>query len=459
MSVFGSQFYLIAMPLAAVIILDATAYEMGILFSLEMLPFLLFGLIAGVLADRRRRRMIMIVCDFGRAVALAVIPISWYLDALSLPIMYAVAFVAGTFTAFFDISYQAYLPVLVKRSELLDANSKLETSRASSQVAGPSIAGLAVNALGAPLAMTGNSLSFLGSAIFLLRVKKRELVERAEAYKSIFGEIKEGIDTVFSNKMLIGIAGCTATGNLFWSMSYAILMLFFESTLELSAAWIGAIFAVGALGAVAGAVLSSRIVSALGIGKAIILSAFLGGVPSMLIVLAYPSNALLVLMPIWFATGFTGVVYNVNQVSLRQAITPDRLQGKMNATMRSIVWGVYPIGGFIGGLLGEAVGLRMTILIAGIGMLVSVIWVVLSPVANVKVLPSAARERKKQADDKSRKIPSAAIRPQLQCESFGQNSAESPSCSHTDMYSFTNECNGDDTSSMSVLDAELGTKE
>jgi MFS family permease len=387
-SVFGSQFYLLAMPLAAVIILDASAYEMGVLFSLEMLPFLIFGLLAGVLADRKRRRTIMIFCDFGRAAVLAIVPISWYFDALSLPILYVVAFVAGIFTAFFDIAYQAYLPVLVKRSELLDANSKLETSRASSQIAGPSIAGLVVSAIGAPLAITGNSLSFLGSAAFLLRVKKRELVQRAESCKSVLGEIKEGIDIVLSSRMLKGIAGCTGTGNLFWGISFAILILFMESNLALSPTWIGAVFAVGALGAVIGAVSSSRIVSAIGLGRTIILSAFLGGVPTMLMVLAYPSNALLVLMPIWFAMGFTGVVYNVNQVSLRQAITPDRLQGKMNATMRFIVWGVYPIGGFIGGLLGEAVGLRTTILIAGIGTLASVLWVVLSPVAQVKVLPS-----------------------------------------------------------------------
>lgn len=376
------------MPLAAVIILDASAYEMGVLFSLEMLPFLIFGLLAGVLADRKRRRTIMIFCDFGRAAVLAIVPISWYFDALSLPILYVVAFVAGIFTAFFDIAYQAYLPVLVKRSELLDANSKLETSRASSQIAGPSIAGLVVSAIGAPLAITGNSLSFLGSAAFLLRVKKRELVQRAESCKSVLGEIKEGIDIVLSSRMLKGIAGCTGTGNLFWGISFAILILFMESNLALSPTWIGAVFAVGALGAVTGAVSSSRIVSAIGLGRTIILSAFLGGVPTMLMVLAYPSNALLVLMPIWFAMGFTGVVYNVNQVSLRQAITPDQLQGKMNATMRFIVWGVYPIGGFIGGLLGEAVGLRTTILIAGIGTLASVLWVVLSPVAQVKVLPS-----------------------------------------------------------------------
>lgn len=404
-SVFGSQFYLLAMPLAAVIVLDASASEMGILFALEMLPFLLFGLLAGVLADRRGRRSIMIVCDFGRAVVLAAIPVSWYFDVLTWPVMYAVAFTAGAFTAFFDIAYQAYLPVLVKRSDLLDANSKLETSRASSQVAGPSIAGLMVNALGAPLALAGNSISFLGSAVFLLRVKKKEIVQRAEVYKSVLSEIKEGLHIVFSNKMLRGIAGCTATANLFGSMSYAILMLFMESTLEIDPGWIGAIFAVGAMGAVVGAVGSSRVVSALGLGKTIVVSALLSGFPIFLMVLAYPGNALLVLMPIWFVNGVLMVLYNVNQVSLRQSITPDNLQGKMNATMRFLVWGVFPVGGLLGGILGETVGLRTTIIISGIGTLASVAWVAFSPVWNVKVIPKSVRKLRQSKDGSGRKAP------------------------------------------------------
>jgi len=391
-SVFGSQFYLLAMPLAAVIVLDATAYEMGILFAVEMLPFLLFGLLAGVLADRRGRRYIMIVCDFGRAATLAAIPLTWYLDLLSWPVMYGVAFVAGVFTAFFDIAYQAYLPVLVKRSELLDANSKLETSRASSQVAGPSIAGLAVDAIGAPLAMLANSVSFLGSAVFLLRVKQKELVARNRVHKSTLSEIKQGLHIVFSNKTLRGIAGCTATGNLFGSMSYAILMLFMESSLQLDASWIGAIFAVGALGAVFGALTSARVVSSLGLGKTIIVSAALGGIPTALMILAYPENAIIVLMPIWFVNGFATVLYNVNQVSLRQSITPNNLQGKMNATMRFLVWGVFPIGGLAGGFLGGAIGLRPTILISGAGMLISVLWVLFSPVRKTVSIPEETAE-------------------------------------------------------------------
>jgi MFS family permease len=390
-SVFGSQFYLLAMPLAAVIVLDATASQMGLLFAFEMLPFLLFGLLAGVLADRMERKSIMIVCDFGRAIALAAIPVSWYLGILSWPMMYGVAFIAGVFTAFFDISYQAYLPVLVKKSELLDANSKLETSRASSQVAGPSIAGLVVDAIGAPLAMAGNSISFIGSAVFLLRVKKKEIVQRANARKSVLSEIKEGIEIVFSNRILRGIAGCTATGNLFFGMSFALMMLFMESMLELSAGWIGAIFAVGALGAVAGAVVSGRVVSFLGLGRTIVLSALLGAIPTILMVLAYPHNALLVLMPIMFASAATSVLYNVNQVSLRQAIIPTDLQGKMNATMRFLVWGVYPIGGLLGGMLGEALGIRTTILISGIGSVAAVAWVALSPVWSMKAIPKRVR--------------------------------------------------------------------
>lgn len=386
-SVFGSQFYMLAMPLAAVIILDATAYEMGILFAVEMLPFLLFGLFAGVLADRRGRRSIMIICDFGRAAALAAVPIAWYFDVLTWPVMYAVAFVAGAFTAFFDIAYQAYLPVLVKRSELVDANSKLEASRASSQVAGPSIAGVVVDAIGAPLAMVANSISFLGSALFLLRVKKKEEVVRAENGKSVLAEIKEGVHIVLHNKMLRGIAGCTATANIFGSMTGALMMLFLEDSLELSAGWIGAIFAVGSLGAVLGAVVSARVVAAIGVGKTIVFSALVAGFPLMLMTLAYPENALLVMMPLLFVGGIMNIMYNVNQVSLRQSITPDALQGKMNATMRFIVWGVFPLGGLLGGMMGEALGLRTTILISGIGTLASVAFVLFSPVWKVETIP------------------------------------------------------------------------
>ena len=387
-SVFGSQFYLLAMPLAAVIILEADPTEMGLLFAIEMSPFLLFGLLAGVLADRRGRRSIMIVCDFGRAAVLAIVPIAWLLGELSWSVMYGVAFSAGVFTAFFDISYQAYLPILVKRSQLIDANSKLETSRASSQVAGPSIAGVVVDIIGAPLAIAANSVSFVGSAIFLLRVKKQELVDKARAHGPVLTEIKEGLNIVFSNKMLRSIAGCTATGNLFGSMTYALLMLFMEDSLQMSPTWIGLVFAVGAAGAVVGATTSYRIVSAIGLGKAVVISAYLSGLVFMLMVLAQPSNAILVLMPIQFAGGYLMIVYNVNQISLRQSITPGHLQGKMNATMRFLVWGVFPIGGILGGILGEAFGLRTTILISGVGVTLSYLWVHLSPVAKVVSLQS-----------------------------------------------------------------------
>jgi MFS family permease len=393
-SVFGSQFYLIAMPLLAVIVLEATAYQMGVLFAIEMLPFLLFGLLAGVLADRRGRRSIMIVCDLGRGIALATVPIAWYFDALSWPIMYCVAFTAGAFTAFFDIAYQAYLPVLVKRSELLDANSKLETSRASSQVAGPSIAGLAVDAVGAPLAILTNSFTFLGSAVFLFRVKKKEVVLKPETHKSVLSEIREGINIVFKNKTLRGIAGCTATANLFGSMFYAVQMLFMESTLELNPGWIGAIFAVGALGAVVGALVSSKVVARVGLGRTIVWSALLTGFPVLVLFLANPGNALIVMMPSFFISGILMVLYNVNQVSLRQSITPDSLQGKMNATMRFLVWGVFPLGGLVGGILGEAVGLYNTIIISGLGTLASVVWVALSPVAGVRSIPEEPKEQK-----------------------------------------------------------------
>ena len=396
-SVFGSQFYMIAMPLAAVMILDATAAEMGLLFAVEMSPFLVFGLFAGVLADRISRRRIMIVCDFGRAAVLAAVPIAWLLDMLSWPVMFSVAFAAGAFTAFFDISYQAYLPVLVKRSQLLDANGKLETSRSASQVAGPSIAGVLADIVGAPLAIATNSISFLGSAAFLLRVKKREVIERIDSCKSVFGEIREGLTVVFSSPTLRGIAGCTATSNLFGSMTYALIVLFMEDSLGMSPSWIGIVFAVGAAGAVVGALTSARFVSAFGLGKVIVASAALSGFPLMLVVLAFPSNALLVLMPLQFVNGVLMVYYNVNQVSLRQSITADHLQGKMNATMRFLVWGVFPLGGLLGGIMGEMLGLRTTMIVSGVGVALSFLWVQLSPVAGLKSIPEDEATEEQEA--------------------------------------------------------------
>lgn len=386
-SVFGSQFYLIAMPLVAVLVLDASESDMGLLFAVEMSPFLLFGLFAGVLADRRERRMVMIVCDFGRAATLAAIPVTWYFGLLNWPIMFGVAFVAGVFTAFFDITYQAYLPILVKRHQLLDANSKLETSRSSSQVAGPSLAGVVADLIGAPLAILANSISFLASAFFLLRVKTRHVVDRTKVDKTVLTEIREGLDIVLRNPTLRGIAGCTSTGNLFGSMFFALMVLFMVDMLQLSPTWIGIIFAIGAGGAVVGAIVSARVVSIIGLGNAIVISAALSSVPVILMVLAYPSNAIIVLAPLMFVNGLLMVLYNVNQVSLRQAITPDHLQGKMNATMRFLVWGVFPIGGLIGGYLGETLGMRTTILISGIGLLFSVIWVALSPVMKITAIP------------------------------------------------------------------------
>jgi MFS family permease len=395
-SVFGSQFYLIAMPLVAVLALDATEAEMGILFAVEMSPFLIFGLFAGVLADRKERRRMMIICDFGRAFILAAIPVAWYLDMLTWAVMFAVAFVAGVFTAFFDIAYQAYLPVLVKRNQLLDANSKLETSRSSSQVAGPSIAGVVVDVVGAPLALLTNSISFLGSAVFLLRVKNRENFDKRSAHKPVMTEIREGLRIVLKNPILRGIAGCTSTGNLFGSMFFALMILFMVDSLQLNPTWIGAVFAVGAIGAVVGALVSSHIVSAIGLGRTIVLSAALSGIPIILLVLAYPGNALILLTPLMFANGLLMVLYNVNQVSLRQAITPDHLQGKMNATMRFLVWGVFPIGGLLGGYLGEAFGIKTMILISGIGTLFSVIWLLVSPVGKIESIPEAGAESMKR---------------------------------------------------------------
>ena len=170
-------------------------------------------------------------------------------------------------------------------------------------------------------------------------------------------------------------------------MFFALAVLFMEKDLGLNPSWIGVVFAVGAAGAVVGAITSSHLASALGLGNTIVISAAIGAVPIVLLVFANPGNALFVLMPLMFVNGLLMVWYNVNQVSLRQAITPGRLQGKMNATMRFLVWGVFPIGGLLGGLLGDLYGIKAVIVVSAIGLLASIFWLLISPIMEIESIP------------------------------------------------------------------------
>jgi MFS family permease len=391
-SVLGSQVTLLAVPTVAILILHAGPFQVGVLSALEFLAFPTLGLVAGVYADRLRRRPIMIVCDIGRALALGSIPVTFVLGVLTLEQLYLVALLTGIFTVFFDVSYQSYLPALVDRANLVEGNTKLEISRSTAQVAGPAIAGFLIQLIGGAKAVAIDALSFLFSALALAFIRKSEPVPQpstASGARGFIPEMREGIDVVFRSPILWRIAGCTATSNLGSNMIFgAVFLIFAYRQLHLSAAVVGLIFAIGSVGALLGALVAAWVVRRLGIGPTLGLAPVIGGLAVLATPLALVGAPVLVLAAAGFIEGLTVPIYNISQVSLRQAITPDRVQGRMNATMRTIVWGTIPLGAFVGGILGTSIGLVQTIVIGGIVSVAAALWIFLGPVIRLKEQPA-----------------------------------------------------------------------
>ncbi|OGO56837.1 MAG: hypothetical protein A2V85_13685 [Chloroflexi bacterium RBG_16_72_14] len=393
-SVFGSAITQLALPLIAATTLKVSPFEFGLLTTIEFLPFILLSLPAGVWVDRLRRRPIMIVADVGRAAAIASIPVAFAVDALTIWQLYAVGFVNGCLTVFFDVAYQSYLPSVVERDQLVEGNSKLEITRSASQIAGPTAAGLLIGFFRAPFAMTLDALSYLWSAAFLLLIRRPEPpVEPHDEVAhgpgpSMRREIGAGLRYVLGHRWLRSIAATTGTSNFFGNVAGAILILYLTTERGLGPEAIGFAFSIGSLGFLGAALVTGRLTGWLGVGRMLVLTSIgfsLSGLP-----IAFAPDAL-----IWWAVavsgflgGFCGVAWNINQVSLRQAITPPRMQGRMNATMRFIVWGTMPVGAILGGALGGIIGLQETIVVGALGGLVAFIPVTLSSVRSIVTMPA-----------------------------------------------------------------------
>ena len=275
-SQFGTQISLLALPLVAISLLNASAFEVAALATIEFLPFILFSLPAGAWVDRLRRRPILIVGDLGRAVALATIPIAYALGALTIWQLYVVGFVAGTLTVFFDVAYQSYLPSIVDRDQLVDGNGKLETSRTIAQTAGPALGGGLIGLITAPLAVLADALSFVVSAVFLFAIRRHEPTpdRHADEHGRVRGnlrqEVADGLRYVLGNEYLRGIAASTATFNLFSNVAFATFLVFAVRELGLSPAEIGIVFGLGNFGAIVGALSADRLSRRFGVGRTIV---------------------------------------------------------------------------------------------------------------------------------------------------------------------------------------------
>jgi MFS family permease len=384
---FGRQVTALALPTVAILILNAGPFEMGILNGLEDLAFLLLGLFVGVWADRWRRRPIMVVANFGRMVAIGSIPLAFLFATLHMYMLYVVAFAVGSFTVFFDIAYQSYLPTLIERADLVEGNSKLETSQSTARVVGPAIAGILIQLAGAAIAIAADALTFLTSAMLIFSIKKHEPNPESVAERHFLVELKEGARAVFGSPILRRIAACSVMLNFGSGMFFAVFYLFAYGELKLSPGTLGVVLGVGSIGFVLGAVLAPRIVRTLGLGWTLALSIVVSGIGLTAIPLATYGPPVPILIGLWVLSNLFIPVYNINQISLRQAITSDRLQGRMNATMRTFVLGTLSLGSFLGGILGSYVGIVWTLVVGALVSTLGVVWISSASIISLRVIP------------------------------------------------------------------------
>ena len=380
----GAQVTVLALASAAILVLHAGAFQLGLLSAAAWAPWVIFALPAGVLTDRVRKRSLLIVSCFGRAVVLALVPIAFGFHFLSLSVLYAVAALEGSLNVVYSITSTSYVPALVGRERLLDANSKIFTSRSVASLGAPGLGGYLIQVIGPALTVWASTASFLAGGVMTAAIRRSESLAEREAHHptGVLSEIAEGMQVVFGNPTLRLLVATLATGNLGGFAVVSIQLLYFYRQLHLAPATVGLILAMEGMGAIAGAAMAQRLARRFGLGRTLLLSNVVFGLSLLGIPLAGFGFAVPVLGFLMVVFGVTIVIFDVNQISMRQSITPDRLQGRMTATIRMVVLGMAPIGSFVGGVLGGSIGLVPTILIGGLLATLSGLWLLPAPIRN-----------------------------------------------------------------------------
>lgn len=396
-STFGSLITRTAIPFTAILLLDASAADLGALRIAELLPGFMFGLVAGVWVDRLRRRPIMIATDLGRAILLFSIPLAALLGWLGLGQLLAVMAVVSVLSVFFDVAYQSYLPSIVDNDELVAANSKLSAAMSVAEAASFSAAGWLIQLFTAPIAILIDAVTFIASAGLVARIRGQESVAAAATAEastaSIAGDIAEGLRTVWRQGILRGIVVSAIFQNLSFGIFGTVYLLYVNQKVGFDPGILGLIFAVGGASAFAGAMIAGRL-SRFGTGAVMIVSLLLAAVGEAFIPLATAANVVgvvfLVSQQIIGDGAYT--VYDINQVSLRQAIAPGEILGRVNASFRVSEFGAVLLGTVVAGYLGETVGLRQTLWLGVALSFLAAIALALSPVRGVRRIPETPVE-------------------------------------------------------------------
>ena len=394
----GSQVTVLALPLTAVVYLNATATQVGLMTGAAQLAFLGPTLFFGVMVDRMRKRPVMIGADLGRAGALALIPILAWTGSLGMPVMYFVAFVHGCLTVMFNLAYRSYLPGLIGTDQLLAGNSRLQTTESISQVAGPGLGGALVQLLRAPFALLVDAVSFLCSAASVLSIRAQEPAPRRAAdggptgRRSVLKEIGSGLRFIAGHPVLRSLAGAGATFNFFSQIQLTLIVLYAARDKHMSAGEIGLLFAGFGVGGLIAATTLGRALNRFGYGHLLLLGYVTGAlgliclpfVPGVAIV----STALFVGLYLLAGSGI--VALNIVSMTLRQVATPSALQARVNASFLVSISGLMPVSAVVAGVLGDRIGLRPTLFITAVGLPVSVLWIAVSPARRIKSLAELA---------------------------------------------------------------------
>ncbi|MFC4889864.1 MFS transporter [Streptomyces beijiangensis] len=394
-SQFGAQSSQVILPLLAVVALHAGAGQLGALRAVQQVPILLFSLFVGVWVDRRRSRTVMVLADFGRAAALAVIPVAYLLGVLSLPVLLAVGFVVGVLSVCFDVGYQASLVRLVDRDRLAQGNSALEGSRSAAQVGGPALGGAMVSLLSAPVSVVVSGLFFVLSALSIRRIRRGEAAPRGVEPSARMGrQIREGLQLVFKDPSLRAVGIASGIFQFSFAALMTVYLVFLPRTLHLSGAAVGLVLAAMGPGALLGSLLAARLPGRFGYGTVMVASAALADGVMLCVPAVHGSSAVTValLMAVNFVFGVFGQLVDVTVMTVRQAVTPVRIQGRVVATINFVGMGLTPLGSLLGGWLAGQWGLRTGLLVTAAALALSPLFMASSPLARLgKSLPLTVR--------------------------------------------------------------------
>jgi len=399
----GSRITREGIPLTALLVLHAGTVQMGLLNALGGIAVLVFGLAAGVWIDRLRRRPVLIAADLGRAALLASIPAAALAGRLTMAQLYAVAALAGVMTIFFYVADQSYLPALVERERILEANSKLTLSSTIAEIAGPGLTGFLVQAITAPIAILFDALSFLASALLLAGIRKREPPPPRRPPEHVLAATLAGMRHIFADPVLRPLGLRSATAWVFHGFLGTLYMLFAIDVLGLRPGVLGIVIATGGASATAGAFLAPRLERRVPLGPTFLATSAIYGLTLFLVPLAGLAGtaappaappagagspggwlAVALLIAAQLIGDMTFTVYSINEVSLRQRVAPPDLLGRINAGMQLLARGVYPLGALLGGYLGARLGVRPTLALAAAGLLLSTLWLLPAPLRRLR---------------------------------------------------------------------------